>query len=99
LAGSISVTLGIIVEEFLIIQLSHEGGWVSSPDLSSWNETASPHNCVGKDMASSLEPSSLLNNAILADNNIIIDDAGMDVTVGVDSHILSNIARSGDTML
>jgi hypothetical protein len=98
LSSSISVTLSIILHELLIVQYSDKGCWISSPDLSSWDETSCSHNWVCKDNASSLKSCSLLDYAILSYNYIVVNDTRVDIAVSINCHVLANVAWGSDSV-
>ena len=97
-SGTISITFRVIGKQLLVSKLSNVSHWVSSPHLSCWDQSTGLYDGVRKDLATSFQSGSLLNNAIMSDNDIVINNAGVNIAVSTDCHILSNINWGSDTM-
>ncbi len=98
ICGCICVTFSIVGNLFFLSQLSYKGNWVSSPDLSSWDQSAWWNNWVREDVSSSLDSGTLHNDSISTNKDIIINDATVDAAVRFNSDILSNVDWGWETV-
>ena len=94
-AGPTGVRSGVILQELCLSQVPHEGAGLAAPDLAGRDQSTSRYDGVGLDHAATLQSSALLNDGSGADNAIVIDDARVQVAIGLDADVLADVDRGG----
>lgn len=87
----VGVASGIVSKHFFLSQISDISHWISTPNLSSRNQSTWRNNWVGKNLSTSFDSSSTHNDRVVTNHNIIIDDAWIDWAVWFNSDIFANI--------
>ena len=93
--GPACVRSGVILQELCLSQVSHEGARLATPNLVSGNQGTSWYDRVRLNHAATLQSSALLNDRPSSNNAVVIDDAGVEVAVSLDAHVLANVDRGG----
>ena len=96
--GPACVRSGVILQELCLSQISHEGARLATPNLASGNQGTSRDDRVRLNHASTLQSSALLNDRPSSDNAVVIDDAGVKVAICLDTDILANVDRAGNSV-
>ena len=93
-----AVACSVVLSELLCSEVANILYCVSSPELSSWDQSTWRDDRVGKNLSSSFNSWASTDHAVLSDHDIIVNNTAVNAAACLDSNVLSDVAWRGNSM-